>query len=109
VGSEGIRERLSGRADHFDVEPLDSALRCTPQSIASHSLYENADPYRHVESNGTIDLSQAQYAALDDRRVRVRGSQFIPAETYTVKTVKDRCRKEGNHEDPRGTRASDPQ
>jgi hypothetical protein len=73
------------RADHFDVEPLDPSLRCTPQSIASHSLYENADPYLHVESNGTIDLTEAQYKALDNRRVRVSGSGFIPAKTYTVK------------------------
>lgn len=73
------------RADHFDVEPLDPSLRCTPQSIASHSLYENADPYLHVESNGTIDLTDAQYKALDNRRVRVSGSGFIPAKTYTVK------------------------
>jgi hypothetical protein len=73
------------REDHFDVEPLDPTLRCTPQSIASHSLYENADPYLHVESNGTIDLTEAQYKALDNRRVRVTGSGFIPAKTYTVK------------------------
>jgi hypothetical protein len=91
-GAASVEQRTSPdclmatcRADHFDVEPLDPALRCTPQSIASHSLYENADPYRHVESSGTIDLSHAQYEALDGRRVRVMGSQFIPAETYTVK------------------------
>lgn len=73
------------RPDHFDVEPLDPSLRCTPQSIASHSLYENSDPYLHVESNGTIDLTGSQYKALDNRRVRVTGSSFHPAETYTVK------------------------
>lgn len=73
------------RPDHFDVEPLDPSLRCTPQSIASHSLYENSDPYLHVESNGTIDLTGSQYKALDNRRVRVTGSSFRPAETYTVK------------------------
>jgi hypothetical protein len=91
-GAASVEQRTSPdclmatcRADHFDVEPLDPALRCTPQSIASHSLYENADPYRHVESSGTIELSQAQYEALDDRRVRVTASQFMPAETYTVK------------------------
>jgi hypothetical protein len=91
-GAASVEQRTSPdclmatcRADHFDVEPLDPALRCTPQSIASHSLYENADPYLHVESNGTIDLTHSQYEALDDRRVRVTGSQFIPAETYTVK------------------------
>jgi hypothetical protein len=91
-GAASVEQRTSPdclmatcRADHFEVEPLDPALRCTPQSIASHSLYENADPYLHVESSGTIDLTHAQYEALDDRRVRVMGSQYMPAEIYTVK------------------------
>jgi len=91
-GAASVEQRISPdcimatcRGDHFDVEPLDPALRCTPQSIASHSLYENADPYRLIESSGTMDLTHAEYTALDDRRVRVSGSEFIPAETYTVK------------------------
>jgi hypothetical protein len=73
------------RQDHFDVETPNPEMRCTPQSIAAHSLYENADPYRLIESSGVIDLSAAQYEALDDRRVRVRGSRFEPAQRYTVK------------------------
>jgi hypothetical protein len=73
------------RHDHFDIEPLDEDLRCTPQSVASHSLYENGDPFRLIESNGTMDLSTSKYEALDDRRVRVSHSSFEPADTYTVK------------------------
>ncbi|GAA4328242.1 acyclic terpene utilization AtuA family protein [Pigmentiphaga soli] len=73
------------RADHFDLEPLDPELRCSPLSVAAHSLYENADPYRLIESSGVLDLTTASYEALDDRRVRVRGSRFEPAQTYTVK------------------------
>jgi len=73
------------RSDHFDLEPLDPALRCSPLSVAAHSLYENADPFRLVESSGVLDLTQATYEALDDRRVRVRGSRFEPATQYTVK------------------------
>lgn len=69
----------------FVIEPLDPELRCTPQSIAAHSLYENADPYLIAESAGTIDLRKAQYEAVDARTVRVRGSAFAPAERYTVK------------------------
>jgi len=76
--------RIACRADHFDVEPLDDDLRCTPQSVASHSLYENADPFRLVESSGTMDLSTAKYDALDDRRVRVSYSGFEPAERSLV-------------------------
>ena len=45
------------RDDHFVVEAPDPELRCTPQSIASHSLYENADPFRLVECSGTLDLT----------------------------------------------------
>ncbi len=73
------------RRDHFDLEPLDPELRCSPLSVAAHSLYENADPFRLVESSGVLDLTTATYEALDDRRVRVRGSRFEPAERYTVK------------------------
>lgn len=73
------------RKDHFDLETPNPEMRCSPQSIAAHSLYENSDPYRLVESSGVIDLSAAQYEALDDRRVRVRGSRFEPAQRYTVK------------------------
>jgi hypothetical protein len=73
------------RRDHFDVEPLDPGMACTPQSVAAHSLYENADPFRLIESSGVLDLTGSEYERLDDRRVRVRGSRFEPATTYTVK------------------------
>ena len=73
------------RSDHFDLEPLDPALRCSPLSVAAHSLYENGDPFRLVESSGVLELTNATYEALDERRVRVRGSRFQPAERYTVK------------------------
>ena len=71
--------------DHFDVETPNPEMRCSPQSVAAHSLYENSDPYRLVESSGVIDLTAAKYEALDNRRVRVRGSRFEVAEKYTVK------------------------
>jgi hypothetical protein len=71
--------------DGFNVEPPNPELRCTPQSVIAHTLYENADPYHLVESGGTLDTSHARYEAVSDRAVRVTGSQFIPAETYTVR------------------------
>jgi hypothetical protein len=73
------------RKDHFVVEAPDPALRCTPQSIASHSLYENADPFRLVECSGTLDLTQSRYEALNERAVKVSGSAFLPTTRYTVK------------------------
>lgn len=73
------------RDDHFVVEPLDTQMYCTPQSVASHSLYENADPFYITEPGGTLDTSHSTYSAENERSVRVKGSAFQPADTYTVK------------------------
>jgi hypothetical protein len=71
--------------DDFVIEPLDMESRCTPQSIASHTLYENADPFLLVEPGGTLDTTGSRYEALDDRRVRVSGSEFLPSDRVTYK------------------------
>ena len=73
------------KKDCFLIEPLDPELKCTPQSVAAHSLYENADPYIILESKGAINLKNVKYEALDDRTVKVSGSEFIIADNYTVK------------------------
>jgi hypothetical protein len=72
-------------AQGFTVEPPNPDLRCTPQSVAAHTLYENADPYTLVEPGGSLDTSGAQYRAVNDRAVRVEGGRFLPAEKYTVR------------------------
>lgn len=71
--------------DGFVIEPLDPDMRCTPQSVAAHGLYENTDPFLLHEPSGTLDLTEAAYAAVDDRAVRVTGSAFRPAAQYTNK------------------------
>jgi len=73
------------RDGHFVIEPLDPEVRCTPQSVASHSLYENADPYLITEPGGVIDSTGASYEAESDRAVRVSGSCFREAERITIK------------------------
>ncbi len=70
--------------DGFTVEPLDLDSACTPTSVAAHMLYENADPNRMREPSGSLDVEDANYDALDERRVRVSGSTFV-AEPYTMK------------------------
>jgi hypothetical protein len=72
-------------AEGFTIEPLMADAACTPHSVAAHMLYENADPFRMREPRGWLDTSEAVYEALDDRRVRVTGSQFVEAEQYTMK------------------------
>jgi len=69
----------------FTIESLDPQSAATPTSVAAHMIYENADPFRMREPSGTLDTSHAAYRALDERRVRVEGSVFEPAEQYTVK------------------------
>jgi hypothetical protein len=69
----------------FTVEPPNPQMRCTPQSVAAHALYENGDPYRLVESGGMLETSGAQYEAVSERAVRVTGARWVPSETYTVK------------------------
>lgn len=73
------------RDDHFDIEPMDLESRCSMQSVASHTLYENSDPFLITEPDGTIDSHGATYEALSDRAVRVRGSQFHKADRVTIK------------------------
>jgi Acyclic terpene utilisation family protein AtuA len=67
------------------LRPVGEGLRCTPQSIAAHSLYENAHPYLHKECSGTLDLTRSKYTAIDDVSVRITDSTFIPSSDYTVK------------------------
>jgi hypothetical protein len=71
--------------DGFTIESLDPAGAATPTSVAAHMIYENADPRLMREPSGTLDTTTATYTALDDRRVRVEGSQFHPADRYTIK------------------------
>lgn len=71
--------------DGFVVEPLRDDYRCTPQSVASHALYETADPHVLIEPSGTLLLQGARYEAVSGRAVRVRGSRFEPAGRYTNK------------------------
>jgi hypothetical protein len=70
--------------DEITIRPYGAGLRCTPQSVAAHSLYENSDPYLHRECSGTFDLRKATFEAMDGVTVRIRGSEFI-SEPYTVK------------------------
>jgi len=69
----------------FTVEPPNPALRCTPQSVAAHTLYETGDPYLLVESGGTLNTAEAKFEAASDRAVRVTGSRFLPSAEYTVR------------------------
>lgn len=74
----------TARADSFDLEPMSAKERCTPLSVAAHTLYEKSRADLLPGPGGVLDLNLAIYEALDERTVRVRGSVFRPT-PYTVK------------------------
>ena len=73
------------RRDHFEIEPLNPAERCTTCSVAAHTLYEKTHPFLLAGPGGTLDLSNCKYEQVSDRRVRVSGSRFEPSRHYTEK------------------------
>ena len=75
----------TARQDHFILEPLNPAERCTTYSVAAHTLYEKTHPYLLPGPGGVTDLSKAKFEQFDERRVKVSGSEFVPSERYTVK------------------------
>jgi hypothetical protein len=90
AASAAVRKSPDGmfawlRDDHFVVEPPNPEYWCTPQSVASHSLYENADPFLLYEPSGVLDTTAATYQAASDRAVKVAGARFTPAPQYSIK------------------------
>lgn len=69
----------------FTVSPMAETSRATPHTVSAHMLYENSDPFILYEPGGHLDVTDAEYTALDDKRVRVTGSKWIPSDRYTVK------------------------
>ena len=71
--------------DAFEVEPLNRVRRCTPDSVAGHSLYEQPDPLCFLEPEGAVDLRRARFEPITDRAVRVTGSVLEPAAEQRIK------------------------
>jgi len=77
-GADGLLATL--HADDVVLEPLHPGLRCTVQSIAAFLLHENESPVMHPEPSGILDLTELEAEQVDERRVRLTGAQFTPAE-----------------------------
>lgn len=69
----------------FTITPTAEGARATPHTVSAHMLYENSDPFILYEPGGHLDVTEARYAAVDDRSVRVTGAKWIPSQRYTVK------------------------
>ncbi|MCX2730683.1 acyclic terpene utilization AtuA family protein [Saccharopolyspora sp. NFXS83] len=75
----------TARADSFDIEPMGPEQRCTPLSVAAHTLYENSRPDLLAGPGGVLDVGDCAYRQLDERTVRVSGSRFEPTPRRLVK------------------------
>lgn len=71
--------------DSFAVEPCTENRKCTTTSVAAHTLYEKSNPYLLPGPGGMLDLQECTFEQETDRRVRVRGSNFIPQIRKNVK------------------------
>ncbi|MCL1787061.1 MAG: DUF1446 domain-containing protein, partial [Defluviitaleaceae bacterium] len=72
-------------SDHFVLEPLSSARKCTTLSVAAHTLYEKSDPTKLPGPGGTLDLDACVFEQLTENSVKVSGTKFIPDAEYFVK------------------------
>lgn len=72
-------------SEGFTVTPLADGAYATPYTVSAHMLYENSDPFILYEPGGHLDVMHSQYQALDDKRVRVTGSEWVSSKKYTVK------------------------
>ncbi|EJT75687.1 hypothetical protein GGTG_05619 [Gaeumannomyces tritici R3-111a-1] len=72
------------RADSFDLTPLSPAERCTPQSVAAHTLYEKTRPDRLPGPGGVLVLDGARYEQITPKTCRVSGARF-EARPYQIK------------------------
>ncbi|KAJ5624421.1 hypothetical protein N7510_000730 [Penicillium lagena] len=73
------------RKDSFDLTPLSPRERCTPLSVAAHTLYEKTRPDKLPGPGGVLELDEASYEQLTEKTVRVRGARFVPTPVYQVK------------------------
>ena len=73
------------RSDHFIMEPTRQGSVCSVSSVASLTLHENPDPFDVAQPTGTIATRDAVYEQLDERRVKVTGSRYVPADVATLK------------------------
>jgi hypothetical protein len=61
----------------FDISPHSPHARCTPQSVAAHTLYEKSRPDLLYGPGGHLDLTAAEYEQLEDGRTcRMHGATF---------------------------------
>jgi Acyclic terpene utilisation family protein AtuA len=83
----GGKESVVGEitSDHVDVTAMHPDQRCTPTSVASHSMYERAHPYFEKVAGGTLDMSACRYEQVAEKTTRITGPRWEPAADVMIK------------------------
>ena len=69
----------------FDIRPLSPGSKCTPLSVAAHTLYEKTRPDILHGPGGYLDVNDSKYEQLEDgKTVRVRGARFFTSAVQGV-------------------------
>jgi hypothetical protein len=71
--------------EYVELEPMHPAQRCTPASVAAHSLYERTHPYTQAYPGGVLDTSATRFEQVSERATRYWNSRFIDDPEYRLK------------------------
>ena len=83
MGKESIIGTVS--ADAVSVTALHEGQRCTVASVASHAMYERANPFFEHVAGGVLDMTHCRYEQADERSTRVTGFSFRRDAVYRIK------------------------
>ncbi len=72
-------------SEGFTITPMAKGVVATPETVAAHMLYENADPYHLYEPGGMLDVGAARYSVLEGGATRVTGALWQGSPSYNVK------------------------
>src|SRR5262245_3083412 len=83
MGKESIIGTVT--ADAVAVTAMHPGQRCTVASVASHAMYERANPFYEHVAGGVLDMSACRYEQVDPRTTRVTGFAFRRDPLYRIK------------------------
>ena len=81
------KESILGRVEDDSVylTAMHPKQRCTPESVAGHSLYERQDPFHEHVAGGCLDMSKCVYIQVDEQTTKATGAEFVQATVCRVK------------------------
>ena len=83
MGKESIIGTVT--PDAVSVTAMHPGQRCTVASVASHAMYERANPFFEHVAGGALDMTHCRYEQVDERTTRVTGFAFHRDPVYRIK------------------------